>query len=57
MNPEFIATLFAALAVFAIGVVAGVAVACYRLRGDRTMVQTVREVVPFLAGPRPRVPR
>jgi len=41
----------------AAGLVAGVSFTCYRLRGDRTMVQTVREVVPFLAGPRPRVPR
>jgi hypothetical protein len=39
------------------GAAGGVAFTCYRLRGDRTMVQTVREVVPFLAGPRPRVPR
>jgi hypothetical protein len=43
------------------GVVVGVALCAVwcamRLRGERTMTEALREVVPFLAGPRPRVPR
>jgi hypothetical protein len=49
--------LILSFAMLVTGAVFGVAFACWRLRGDRTMTEALREVVPFLAGPRPRVPR